>query len=350
MKFGRILILLLFVAMALALGSKYFYPSTLIIFFSSATALILLSRFLGNATEHLSHYVGERFAGLLNVTLSNLAELIIIFVAVRSSQIQLVQAGIVGSIIGNILLVMGTSVLLGCKKHHTMKFNEDTGTLFINQLFLVGTILFLPTLFNNYIPQERQLNLSYVLSFILVGVYVYYYTLSFTDKRFCPVTEQAKMSLDGRWTKSFSSVVLILTAIGAFVMSELMIGEVDRIAHTLDISKMLIGFIIMPLLGNIAENMVAIFAARKGLVELSLSISVGSASQVGMIVAPCAVLFGVITGHPVILDFAGLPWGILILSLFGAFLTLRDNRWNINEGVTLLALYLSVVVAFIFAR
>jgi Ca2+/H+ antiporter len=84
--------------------------------------------------------------------------------------------------------------------------------------------------------------------------------------------------------------------------------------------------------------------------ELSLSISIGSASQVGMIVAPCAVFFGVITGNPVTLDFAGLPWGILILSLFGAYLTLRDNRWNINEGVALLALYLSVVVAFVFAR
>lgn len=345
----RLLVVILIVAMALALISAHIFHEAIVTFVFSALSLILLSKFLGNATEHLSRYVGESFAGLLNVTLSNLAELIIIYVAVRENMVDLVQAGIVGSMIGNLLLVMGMAIYIGCKKNGTMSFNPDTATLFINMLFLVTAALIFPTLFSKHIPSNRQLHYSYVLAFMLFAVYVYFYHLARTDQRFKEIHEQIKEP-DGRWTKFFSLSVLILAAVGAFIMSEMLIGEVESVAKVVKIPRMFIGFILLPLLGNIAEHFVAVTAAWKGKVELSLAISVGSAAQVGMIVAPCAVLFGLLTGNPLTLYFATLPVGALIITFFAAFIVLRDNNWNINEGIMLMALYACIVVAFWFTR
>ena len=131
-------------------------------------------------------------------------------------------------------------------------------------------------------------------------------------------------------------------------MSELLVGEIEPVATTLGWSPMFVGFIILPLLGNIAEHQVAVRAAWQNRPELSLAIAVGSASQVGMIVAPCAVLFGLLLGQPVTLYFAALPLGALLVSLAGGYLVLRDNQWNVNEGIMLVALYAAMVMAFWF--
>lgn len=318
-------------------------------FTAAAAALLFLSKILGDAAEQLSRYVGQKVAGLVNVTLSNLSELIIIFVAVRANMLELVKADIVGAMIGNLLLVMGVSIYVGCRKHGTMHFNPDTATLLVNQLFLVGTTLLLPSLFADRIHADRQGAFSYLLALMLVGAYVYYYVLSLTDRRFAEIKSQGEQ-LNHRWTRRATLLIMLSAAVSIFFMSELLVGEVETVARGLSLSPIFIGFILLPLLGNLAENGVAIFAAHKGLSELSLSVAVGSASQVGMIIAPCAVLFGVLTGNPFTLDFRGLPLDVLALSLIGAYIVLRDNRWNINEGVMLIALYVAMVTAFAFCQ
>jgi Ca2+:H+ antiporter len=336
-------------SMGLAVCSHLLYPVPALVFLASALALILLSKFIGDATEHYVVHVGERLAGLFNVTLSNLAELIIVFVAIREGKIALVHAGIVGSIMGNILLIMGLSVYFGCRKHSTMKYNHDTAGLYINQIFLVGSLLFLPTLFDSHITESRQQHISYLLAVLLVLAYVYFYVLSMRDPRFHVVREQER-SLDRGWTKKKCTAVLAACGTGAFFMSELLIGEVEEVAAQFHLSHEFIGFVVLPLLGNIAEHLVAVRAAVRGMTELSLAVAVGSASQVGMIVAPAAVLFGLVLGNPFTLHFAHLPLTILILSLIGGYLVLRDDSWNINEGVTLLVLYGGMVVGFFFVR
>ncbi len=318
-------------------------------FLVSAISLICISKILGDATEQLSLYVGQNTAGLVNVTLGNLAELIIIFVAVRSNLIELVRGGIVGSIIGNLLLVMGCSIYFGCRKHKKLKFNADTADLFINQLFLVAAALFLPTLFNDKIPENNQQTLTNVLALMLFGAYIYHYLISATDERFNPIEEQVH-KIEKKLSLSTSLVVLAGTAIGAFFMSELLVGEVEHIAGYAGVSQTFIGFIILPLLGNIAEHAVAVVAATKKMTELSLSIAVGSASQVGMVVAPCAVLFGVLTGHQITFDFGALPLDLLAITFIAAFLVLRDGEWYINEGVMLIQLYLAIVLLLVFMK
>src|SRR3989344_1129082 len=175
--------------MAAAFIGRYLIGRPFVTFCASALALIILSKLMGDATEQLTEHIGQGLAGFFNVTLSNLAELIIIFVAVRSNMIELVQAGIVGSMIGNLLLVMGLSIYVGCRKNGSLSFNPQLGTLLINQLFLVSVTLLLPTLFADRIPANRQGTFSYLLAAMLVGAYIYYYCLSLSDKRFEKVDE-----------------------------------------------------------------------------------------------------------------------------------------------------------------
>ncbi|MEK7584346.1 MAG: hypothetical protein AAB490_03805 [Patescibacteria group bacterium] len=341
----RLLCAVAILAMLAAFGGRYLLGAPFVTFSASALALILLSKLMGDATEQLTQYVGQGVAGFFNVTLSNLAELIIIFVAVRSNLVELVQAGIVGSMIGNLLLVMGLSIYVGTRKNGSMPFQPALGMLLVNQLYLVSVTLLLPTLFADRIPQERQNAFSYLLAAMLVGAYIYYYRLSLTDQRFEKIDEQR---LTFHWSKRFSIGVLIATAVGAFLMSELLVGEVEHVAHTLDLSAAFIGFIILPLLGNLAEHMIGVIAAYKKMTELSLTISVGSASQVGMVVAPCAVLFGYLTGNPITLNFTGLPIQLLGISIVGAIVVLRDSAWHKSEGIMLIALYAAIVIAFMF--
>ena len=154
----------------LATAGRYTLHSPTLTFTAAAVALIAISKLLGDATEQLVSYVGQNVAGLINVSLGNLAELIIIFVAVQRGLLELVRAGIVGSIVGNLLLVMGASIYVGTRRHGDMALKPPTVTLFIDQLFLVASTLLLPTMFESRIPPERHQLFSYVLSAMLVGV------------------------------------------------------------------------------------------------------------------------------------------------------------------------------------
>ncbi|MFA6042690.1 MAG: hypothetical protein WCV85_04665 [Patescibacteria group bacterium] len=343
----KVLIGILAISFCAALVGHYVLHLFTVSFFTAATALILLSKFLGVGTESLAHHVGEHVAGFINVTLSNLAEIIIMLVAVKAGKIALVQAGIAGSIFGNLLLVMGLSIYLGCKRNGTMKLKPGITALYINQFFLVGATLFIPTMFNDNIPEHRQLYLSYILAAMLLVAYIYYVVLAKRDSRLDEVKKQHE-HIEHELSKKASIIVLVSTAIGAFFMSEILVADVEHVAHSLHLSEGFIGFMLLPILGNIAEHAVAVTAARKGMAELSLSISVGSASQVGMVVAPAAVLFGFLFGNPVTLHFSAQPLELVILSFIGAFLVLHDNEWKQGEGAMLVAFYIAMLIGFAF--
>lgn len=332
---------------AVALTSHHFMQVPILSFCSAMLALFCLSKFLGEGVEQMSLYVGESLAGLLQAFIGNLAELVIIFMAIKANLLDLVQADIVGSIIGNLLLVTGLSIYLACRKHGTLEFNSDIGGLFMNQFYLVMFVLMSPTILNGKLALPHWY--SGALSIILVTAYLYYLRLSRKDKRFKPIKEQSQ-KVTQHWSKNFSLRVIVICSIGVVLNSELLVDEVSNVATSLHFSQALIGFIILPLVGNLAENLVAVHAARKGMVELSLSVSVGSASQVGMIVAPCAVLFGLLTGNYFTLSFTIVPLFFLLGSIGGIILVLHDHKWNINEGVMLLVMYVVMLSFCLFAR
>lgn len=346
----KILSILLAISMVIALFSNYLLAYPLGTFISSACSLVILAKFMGDATEHLAFHVGERFAGLVNVSLGNLAEIIIIFTAVRSGMVDLVKAGIVGSVVGNVLLVMGLSIIIGCRKNHVIKLNASTVTLYINQLFLVGAILILPSIFSEDTPNNYKLIQSYWLAAVLAGAYIFYSVVFSQDERMKSVHAQAHKKIFNGWTLKNSIITLVATSVAAFFMSELLIGDVEVLVEDYKLSNAMLGFMLIPLLGNVAEHFVAVTAAWKGLGELSLSVAVGSASQVGMVVAPAAVLFGAIYGTPLTLDFSGLPFQLLLISLVATFIVLRDNQWRTSEGIMLIVCYLAIMLCFSFAR
>ncbi|MFH1236316.1 MAG: hypothetical protein V1685_05265, partial [Parcubacteria group bacterium] len=291
----KLLVGILGVAVGVAYLGEYGLNIPIMAFGTSAVALVILSMIIGEATEQLSAYIGQRMAGLVNVTLSNLAELIIIYTAISANEIELAKAGIAGSIVGNLLLVKGSSIIVGCLRHGTLNFDSNVATLYINQLFLVGSILFLPTMFSTSIPVRLHGSLSGCLAAMLFGAYVFYIFISRRDERYQPVHEQSK-SVMRHWHPAVSVAVLVGSTAVAFHMSHIMVTHVEHFAQTTGFSKSFIGFMLLPIIGNLAEHLPAVRWARRKMVELSLSISVGSASQVGMVVAPCAVFFGFLTG------------------------------------------------------
>lgn len=337
-----------FLAMIAAFAGHYVHASTMT-FAASAVALIGLSKVLGDATEQLSHYVGQRLAGFVNVSLSNLAELIILYVAVREGMIGLVQGGIVGSIVGNIMLVMGLSIYFGCRKNGSMKFDQSTASLSVQLFYLAASTLMLATLFVDRITPAKQETFSDLLALMLIGAYAYFYWVMMTDPRYKRVGEQAH-ELNHRWPKSIAIAALVGAATGAFFMSEFLVHEIEPVARAFSFSPQFMGFILVPLMSNIAEHFVAITAARKRMTELSLTVAIGSASQVAMVVAPCTVLYGIITGNAVSLNFTALPLGLFIMSVIGAYLVLKDGEWHEHEGVMLLMLYGAVVIGFWFTQ
>ena len=345
----KLLIGVLGVAVGVAYLGEYGFNIPIMAFLPSAAALVILSMIIGEATEQLSTHIGQRMAGLINVTLSNLAELIIIYTAISANEIELAKAGIAGSIVGNLLLVKGSSIIVGCLRHKTLSFDPNVATLYINQLFLVGSTLFLPTMFSTSIPVHLHGKLSGWLAAMLFGAYVFYIFISRRDERYQPVHEQSK-SVVHHWHPAVSVAVLIGSTAVAFHMSHIMVAHVEHFAQTTGWSESFIGFMLLPIIGNLAEHLPAVRWARRKMVELSLSISVGSASQVGMVVVPFAVLFGFLTGHPFTLDFSGLPLHLIVLSFVGTFLVLRDNQWSLSEGIMLVALYIAMMISFGFTQ
>lgn len=338
---------ILVAAIVAACFGKFLLHSPLLTFLTSAVALILLSKILGEATEQLCHHISQNSAGFINVTLSNLAEIIIIFVAVKADRIDLVQAGIIGSMIGNLLLILGMAVVFGTQRNGDMRFFPGTATLYGNLFFLVGATLALPTLFSAVIPTAREGSFTNVLAIMLAGAYVYFSVTSQKDSRIKHVKLQAAQ-LPHQWKALVTVIALVVSAVLCYIMSHFMVEEVEHISNGAGVSSLFIGYIVLPLLGNIAEHFVAVTAARKNMVDLSLAIALGSAAQVSMVVVPFAVLFGWLTNHPVTLQFPGYALVLLGLSLGAVKQVLSDCVLKKQEGMMLLALYSAFVICFFF--
>lgn len=328
--------------------SHYGYNSVIFTAIFSALGLLFISKILGEATDQLSRNVGQKAAGLVNVVCSNLAELIIVFFAIRAGLIDLVKAEIVGSMIGNLLLVMGIAIIVGCRKGKVMPFNRYTASMFVKQFFLVALALFLPSFMTSGIAEEHRMFVSYEFALVLIAVYLYYFYRSRHDPRYKEI-EQQVFDLDHKWSKQKALFVLFVCAIGAVFHAHLLVAIVEEFSAALGVSQMFLGFILLPIVGNIAENWVAIRAAYYGKAELSLSVAVGSPAQVGMVVAPLAVFFGWLTGHTFTLDFTGLPLMLLVVCFGGTFLVLEDHQWEKSEGIFMIAIYLFIVALLFHA-
>ena len=343
--------LLAFVPIAIAL--EYLAPqSHLLIFVAAAIAILPLAAWLGRATEQLADRSGEGVGGLLNATFGNAAELIIALAALRAGLHDVVKATIVGSIVGNILLMLGAAMLAGGMRHQEQLFNESAGRAQATMLTLAAIALVIPAayaaLVGEIYPGGGEV-LSISISLVLLTVYAAFllFSLWTHSDTFRGVDAAENAAHSDPWPLGQSIAVLAGATVAIAWLSEIMVGAIEPTAHELGLSNIFVGVFIVAILGNAAEHATAITAALKNRMDLSLSIAIGSSVQVALFVAPLLVLASLAVGpHPMDLLFGkGLVLAVLLAVLITGQVA-GDGRSNWLKGVQLLAVYLILGLAF----
>lgn len=344
--------LLIFVPVALVINAAGGSP--VLIFLFACLGIIPLADLMGEATEELAVHTGPKIGGLLNATLGNAAELIITIFALREGLVDLVKASIVGSILGNLLLVLGFSLLLGGLKNGIQKFDPRTAGLNATLLILAVVALAIPSLFDVAIQDNKaaELGLSEGVAVVMIVLYGLSVVYSFTHR--APdgdphVREPASEHHTAKWSVRTSVIMLVIATLGIVFMSEVLVGAVDHVTETLGLSELFIGIIIVPLVGNIAEHLVAVQVALKNKMELSLAVSLGSSLQVALFVAPVLVFISLLLGGPtLLLVFSSFEIIALIGTVIVAAFIALDGESNWLEGAMLLAVYVMIALAFFF--
>lgn len=338
----------LLVFLPIALVAELGHWSPVIIFATAALAVVPLSGLLGDATEELAGRTGPQIGALINATLGNAAELIITILALRAGLLDLVRASIVGSIIGNILLVLGAAFLLGGLKNGIQKFSPTQAGLNATMLVMAALVLTVPSFFAFAIEPDK--NRVETLSLLTAGVIIILYVLSvfytLRAKAGDPLTREAAHAP----TMSVRSAVILLIAATALIalMSEFLVGAVEPMTAQLGISELFVGIILVPIIGNIAEHVVAIEVAMKNKMDLSLGIAIGSSLQVALLVAPLLVFIALLFGQYLTLEFTSFELVALLASCVIAAMVSMDGRSNWLEGALLIGLYVIVAIAFFF--
>ncbi len=351
MSFDRIVkILLVFVPIAII--AEFAQADPILIFVVAALGIIPLADLIGEATEELAHHTGPKIGGLLNATLGNAAELIITVFAIRQGLLELVIASITGSIIGNLLLVLGLSLLLGGLKNGMQKFDPRTAGLNATLLILAVVALAIPSLFDVAIQDNKaaELGLSEGVAIVMIVLYglalLYSITGQKDDHTGAVTRESAHVA---KWSVRTSLIVLAVATIGIVFLSEALVGAVEHVTEQLHLSEFFIGIIVIPLVGNVAEHLVAVQVALKNKMELSLAVSLGSSLQVALFVAPVLVFISLLMGgETLLLVFTSFELIAMIATAVVAAFIALDGESNWLEGAMLLAVYIMLAIAFFY--
>lgn len=331
------------------------------VFACSALALIPLAGLLGEATEELAEHTGPKLGGFLNATLGNAAELIITVVALRAGEIELVKASITGSILGNLLLILGFSMFLGGLKHGLQRFDRDMAGLASTMMSLAVVGLVVPTLFFTLHGEHVDMPLEYlswgvagVLLLLYVGSVVFTFTSPLLDDEIgtiLPGDEIPQKTHPKRWPVWAAVVVLIVSTVATVFMSEFLVGAVEPVVESWGISRLFIGIVLVPFVGNVAEHLVGVQVALKNKMQLSLTISLSSSMQVALFVAPVLVFISLaIYGPAGAMDLHFSVFEVICLGLSVVLATFisMDGRSHWMEGASLLAVYAIIAMAFFF--
>jgi Ca2+:H+ antiporter len=357
MKFLRILLIF----GVLAVVAELLGWDPLLVFIFSALSMVPLAGLMGESTEALAVHTGPRLGGLLNATLGNAAELIITIMAIREGilnpainehMLELVRASLTGSVMGNILLVLGLSVLIGGLRHGTQKFDRSHAGTNATMLLLAVAALVIPSIFSHSIEVVNHDAVEY-LSLGVAGVMILLYVLALVHQLRNPgnyTVEDDEYSAAEQeaphWSVPKALIVLLIATAAIVWMSELLVGTVEHVVLEIGITEFFLGIIIVPLIGNVAEHLVAVTVAAKNKMELSLAISVGSSLQVALFVAPLLVFISLLMGNPLTLVFNQFELIALMAATLIAGLVSLDGESNWLEGAMLLAIYVIIALAF----
>jgi len=344
----------LLVFVPLAIGLEHWAPQQhLAIFVVSSLGILPLAAWMGRATEHLAERMGEGVGGLLNATFGNAAELIIAIAALRSGLYDVVKASIAGSIIGNILLVLGAAMTAGGLVHREQSYNSQGARAQATMLTLAAITLVLPAAYEVALGERAALGLvplSICLSIVLLAVYVLFLVFSLkTHPGFFKGGEAASESHEAPWPVSRSALVLLASTVAIAWLSEILVGSIQPAAAALGLGNAFVAIFVVAVLGNAAEHSTAITVAMKNRMDLALSIAIGSSVQVALFVAPVLMLLSLAVGpRPMDLVF---PSGLVLVILLSILITgqvAADGRSDWLKGLQLLAVYVVLGLTFFF--
>jgi Ca2+:H+ antiporter len=317
----------------------------LAVFVAACLAIIPLASLISTATEHLAERTGPMLGALVNAAFGNATEVIVAIAALNAGYIELVKASLTGSILSNLLLILGLALLTGGLRQPILRFNRVAAGMSAAMLALAVAALTLPSLLRGTAADAHITGLSQIVAIILALSYVasLVFTLRTHKRVFAAVGQTI---LDAKpWSIGVAIVVLTVATAVVAVESQLLVDTIVPVTRSLRLTQAFLGLIVIPIVGNAAEHATAIVAARKGKTELALQIALGSSTQVALLVAPLLVLVGVFIGHGMDLAFPAFQVGALGVSVVvAAFITL-DGESHWLEGVQLLALYAMIAAA-----
>ncbi|MCW3022685.1 MAG: cax [Conexibacter sp.] len=341
------------------------------IFFVSAGGVIPTAALMGRATEELAHRSGPGIGGLLNVTFGNAPEIIIALFALNKGLHEVVKASLIGSMLGNILLVLGASMFVGGLGRDRQKFDRTAASTQSAMLLLAAVALVMPAIFElvdggslplpgdeirDY-PSDVE-HLSLAVAIVLMATYAAGLLFSLKTHRdlFNPdhgeaAGEPATNDEGGEpWTIRRSIAMLAIAGVAVGVMSEILVGSISEAASGVGLSEFFIGVIVVAIVGNAAEHWVAVLVARKDKMDLAVNIAIGSSAQIALFAAPILVVCSYFIGpHPMALVFNGFEVGALVLSVMIANHVTNEGESTWFEGLQLLAVYLVLGLTFFFA-
>jgi len=351
----KILFLILLAFIPVSVVANYLGWEDLIVFILSGLAIIPLAAWMGTATEEIAVVVGPNLGGLLNATFGNATELIIAIIALRAGYVNVVKASITGSIISNLLLVMGFAMLLGGIRHQEQKFQSLIARMNAAAMNLAVIAILIPTAVNytsQGISETTLQDLSLAVAVVLIVVYLL--TLLFSMKTHSYLYDVGVAETEAIATPEHKPNlplwigVLLVSTIAVAFESELLVDSLETATSQLGLTALFTGVIIVPIIGNAAEHATAITVAMKDKMDLSLSVAVGSSMQIALFVAPVLVIMGKFLGQPMDLDFHPFELVAVAASVLIANSITSDGKSNWLEGTLLLATYAVIGFAFFF--
>ena len=328
-------------------------PNETLVFVLAAVSILGLAWVVGLATERLGAIAGPQFGGVLNATFGNIAELIIAFSALQAGLIDVVKASLTGSIIGNLLLVLGASVLLGGLKNGPQHFSSKVAGSNAALLVLAAVGLFVPAVFafGGAAREGTVVEESVLVAILLIVGYVLSLVFQFKNPaETLGAHEPAEGHGGPAWSGRTAIVVLLIAAGLLAFLSEILVGAIGPFIETFGLSEFFVGVVLIPTIGNLAEHLVAVQLAYKNKMEFAMAVAYGSSLQVALFVAPVLVIVGALIGQDMTLVFTPLEVAAVAAAVGISALIALDGESNWLEGALLMLVYLILAVSFFELR
>jgi Ca2+:H+ antiporter len=323
----------------------------------SAVTILALAYVLGQATEQLGAAAGPRIGGIMNATVGNIGEIIIAGFLITAGEIEVVQVSITGSIVGNLLLVLGASLVVGGLKNGVQRFDAQLTGMNAASLILATIGLVVPATFafaigggsetgagESGFPQIESLTVGVAIVLIITYAAQTYFFFSSPEAP----GGHAEEEVAPEWSARRSIAVLLASAAALTAVSEALVHTLEPAVAALGMSKLFVGMILIPVIGNLAEHIVGVTLAYKNKMDFSLITSLGSATQIALFAAPVLVFFSLVVGHPLTLVFTPLEVVAVGAATFIAAYIALDGRTNWVEGIQLVSVYLILAIAFFY--